>query len=86
MIKFILILILVSLAVNSYALETYEIEHNIDDEVFVINDEKFEAKTYCFNMNEGDEVIFIEGNPNGTCVSAEIYDVTSGKKCEVWCE
>ena len=32
----------------------YEIEVSHDDELFIINGEKYEAKTYCFNMEEGD--------------------------------
>lgn len=40
---------------------SYEIEVSHNDELFIINGEKFEAKTYCFNMEEGDRVIFLDG-------------------------
>ena len=41
---------------TAYALDTYEIEVSHNDEFFIINGEKFEAKTYCFDMEEGDAV------------------------------
>src|SRR5439155_19965277 len=40
--------------------DSYEIEVTHNDELFIINGEKFEAQTYCFNMEEGDRVIFLE--------------------------
>ena len=71
---------------SSFAATTYEIEVSHNDEFFIINGEKFEARTYCFNMEEGDRVIFIDGSPNGVCVSAEFYNLDKEEKCEVWCE
>lgn len=65
---------------------TYEIEKSIDDEIFIINGEVFKAKTYCFGMDEGDDVIFIKGSAFGACASATIYNTSSEKTCEVWCE
>ena len=66
---------------NNYFIET---SHN--DELFIINGEKFEAKTYCFGMEEGDPIKFLEGCALGVCVSAEILNLRSGNKCRVWCE
>src|SRR5688572_4723850 len=40
---------------------SYPIEVSHNDEFFIINGEKFEAKTYCFDMEVGDPVIFIDG-------------------------
>ncbi|AMK77580.1 hypothetical protein A1342_12160 [Methylomonas methanica] len=60
-----------------------DVAHN--DELFIINGEKFEAKTYCFNMNEGDTVIFIEGSALGACASATLINLNTNSKCEVWC-
>lgn len=65
---------------------SYEIEVSHNDELFVINGEKFEAKTYCFNMEEGDRVIFIEGSALGACASATLINLRTKQKCEVWCE
>jgi hypothetical protein len=66
--------------------DVYPIEASHNDEIFVINGEKFEAKTYCFNMEEDDEVMFLEGSPFGTCVSATLLNLRTRQKCEVWCE
>ena len=66
--------------------DAYEIEVSYNDELFIINGEKFEAKTYCFNMEEGDEVIFIEGSPLGACATATVINLRTKDKCELWCE
>ncbi len=71
---------------NSIGAEKYIIQVAHNDEFFLINDEKFSAKTYCFNVNAGDKVIFVEGEPNGICTNATFYDVNTKKTCEVWCE
>jgi len=73
-------------AFSAFAATEYEIEVSHNDELFIINDEKFEAKTYCFDMEEGDRVIFLEGSPNGVCVAAKILNLRTKKVCEVWCE
>lgn len=65
---------------------SYPIEYSFNDELFIINGEKFRAQTYCFGMYEGDEVIFIEGSELGHCVSAELLNISSGDECSVWCE
>jgi hypothetical protein len=65
---------------------SYEIEVSHNDELFVINGEKFEAKTYCFDMDEGDSVIFIDGSSLGACASATLINLRTKQKCEVWCE
>lgn len=66
--------------------DTYEIEVSHNDELFVINGEKYEAQTYCFNMEEGDPVMFLEGNAFGACASAVILNLRTREKCSVWCE
>jgi hypothetical protein len=80
------LLFLLSLHSSAHATNTYEIQATGNDEFFIINGEKFRAKTYCFGWDEGDKVIFIEGNPNGTCVSAKLYNVNNEKTCKVYCE
>lgn len=69
---------------QSYRWE-YEIETSHNDELFIINGEKYEAKTYCFDMEEGDRVIFLDGSPYGVCVSATLLNLRTRNKCEVWC-
>jgi len=66
--------------------DSYEIEVSHNDELFIINGEKFEAQTYCFNMEEGDPVIFLEGSPFGACANAVILNLRTREKCDVWCE
>ncbi len=69
-----------------FAATTYEIEAASDDENFIINGELFKARTWCLGWDEGDEVIFVDGSPDGVCVSAELFNMTRSEKCEVWCE
>lgn len=64
----------------------YEIEVAHNAELFIINGEKFEAKTYCLGWEEGDEVLFLEGSALGVCVSAELLNLRTNEKCDVWCE
>lgn len=64
----------------------YEIEISHNDELFIINGETFEAKTYCFGFEQGDRVIFVEGSPFGACASAKLLNTRNSKVCEVWCE
>ena len=69
-----------------HAKTEYEIEVSHEDELFVINGEKFEAQTYCFDMDEGDMVVFLDGSPYGACASAKILNLRTKEVCEVWCE
>lgn len=69
-----------------YAASTYELEASVNDETFIINGEKFKAKTYCFNMWKGDRVMFVEGSPYGACSSAMLLNMRTKNTCEVWCE
>ena len=64
----------------------YEIEYSHNDEIFIINGEVYESKTYCFNMNQGDKVIFLEGSAFGACVSAKLLNLRTKQTCGVWCE
>ncbi len=68
------------------ASQEYEIEVSHNDELFIINGERFEAQTYCFDMEEGDRVIFLEGSAWGACASAELLNLRTNERCEVWCE
>jgi len=61
-----------------------EVAHN--DELFIINGEKYEAQTYCLGWEEGEEVLFIEGSPYGACASAKLYNLNRRESCDVWCE
>ena len=65
---------------------SYVIEFAHNDELFIINGEKYEAKTYCLGWDEGDKVIFLEGSAFGVCVSAKLYNLNRSDECRVWCE
>ncbi len=64
----------------------YLLEVSANDDVFVINGERFQAQTYCFDMREGDPIVFLKGSPLGACASAELLNTRNGRSCKVWCE
>ena len=64
----------------------YPIDAAVDDEIFIINGEKFEAQTYCLGWSEGESVIFLDGSEYGACASASIFNVERAESCDVWCE
>ncbi len=66
--------------------DSYEIEVAHNDELFIINGEKFKAQTYCLGWGEGDQVLFLEGSPYGACASATLLNLRTREKCDVWCE
>ncbi len=71
---------------DTQSLRGYLVEAAVNDETFVINGQTFKAKTYCFGLNKGDKVSFLEGSPSGVCVSAKLHNLRNDKICEVWCE
>jgi hypothetical protein len=68
------------------AANSHETEASDNDERFIINHDKYDAKTNCFNMEEGDPLIYVEGSAFGACLSAVIVNQHTDQKCEVWCE
>jgi hypothetical protein len=58
-----------------------------NDETFVIETTSgravFKARTYCFGINDGDEVVFAKSP--GVCTS-NTFVTKRGKSCDVWCE
>ncbi len=79
-------IIIVLTSFSSNASTSYPIEKVIeDDEVFIINGEKYSAQTDCFNWEEDDDIIFIEGS-EGACSSAKLYNKNKNSVCNVWCE
>jgi hypothetical protein len=65
---------------------TYPIEAAANDEVFIINGEKYEAQTYCLGWEEGESVVFLDGSAYGACASASLFNVDQMETCDVWCE
>ncbi len=70
----------------SKAITTYTIERTTNDEKFVVNGEQYEAKVYCMNWDEGQQVLFLEGSAFGVCVSAMMFNLDRSETCDVWCE
>lgn len=66
--------------------QVFEIQASHNDEIFVINNAKFEAQSYCFNMEIGDKVIFVEGDASGACATAAIFNLRTNESCQVFCE
>ena len=64
----------------------YPIEAVANDEIFVINGEKFEAQTYCLGWTENESVIFLDGSEYGACASASIFNISRAESCDVWCD
>lgn len=84
--KLIALVIAAAMSTSAIAASTYEIEaiNNMEDKL-VINSEVFEAQTYCYGFDEGDNVIFIEGNADAVCASAEIFNTKNKNTCRLWC-
>jgi hypothetical protein len=66
--------------------DVHETEGSHNDATFIIKREKYESKNNCFNMEEGDALIYVEGSAFGACLSAVIVNQHTDQKCEVWCE
>jgi hypothetical protein len=85
--KILFVFIFTFLITNIFAktIEVYEVEFSHNNELFIIDDEKFEEKRYC-DVEAEDEVIFIEGGPDEACVSAIFINLRTKEECEVWCD
>lgn len=68
------------------SVSTYRIEKETNNEIFLINGEKFKAKTYCLGWYEGDEIAFLDGSPYGACASASLLNFNREDVRDVWCE
>ena len=84
--KLVALLLAAAISTSAIAANTYEIEaiNNMEDKL-VINSEVFEAQTYCYGFEEGDKVIFIEGDANAVCTSAKIFNTRNENTCSLWC-
>ena len=66
--------------------QEYEIEASLNDNLFIVSKNVFEAKTYCFNVLKGDKVVFIEGKINSFCSQAKFLNLRTKSLCDVWCK
>ncbi|MDR3476852.1 MAG: hypothetical protein P4M14_02325 [Gammaproteobacteria bacterium] len=78
------LLVLFSLASLAFAEESLTIESSVDNRNFLINGIQFAAKTMCPNFEIGDEIVFVDGNPDGSSADATIVDMRSNEACAVW--
>jgi hypothetical protein len=65
--------------------EATMIETVEDIQYFVIDGQKFTAKTFCYEYYDGTYVTFSTGSSDGNCMEAKFSD-GSALPCEVWCE
>ena len=63
----------------------YPIEMDYNDELFIINGEKYEAKTYCFGWKKG-KCNISRGSAIGACATAKLLNLNRNEVCEFWCE
>lgn len=82
-IKTLAIMLLSSVAI---AADEHEIEAASNDEKFIINDEVYEAQTYCLGWEAGNMVIFLDGSAYGACATAKLFNTRTRETCDVWCE
>ena len=67
-------------------MNAFEIDVAYNDELFIINGEKYTAQTFCLGWEKGEHVVFVQGSPYGACASAKLLNVERREVCEVWCE
>jgi len=81
-----IILLFILFATNTlHAEEHYFVESSYDSGTLQINGMQFAARSYCNGITIGDEVVFLDGNPDGTCSNATIIDLRTSTTCEVLC-
>ncbi|MDR3490958.1 MAG: hypothetical protein P4M12_02805 [Gammaproteobacteria bacterium] len=85
--KIFLILILLMIQTTAHANdEVYHIESASCAETLLINGIEFLAKSYCDDFQFGDEVVFLDGNPDGNCSEANILNLRNNQVCSTWCQ
>ncbi len=77
------ILLLISTIVH--AEDTYKVESSANDEFLIINGVNFAAKSFCHDFQLGDEVVFMSGDPDGSCTEALIVNLRTNQTCNTWC-
>lgn len=88
MVKFLqvcFVIILTSIDGLSLAAGIYTIQARMAHNLFVINNQFFEAKSACAEFEKSDPIMFIDGDPYGDCDTAIILNLINKKRCEVTC-
>lgn len=78
--------LLLSLPGQGALAQSYRVDQARDGKFFIINGVGFEARQICRLVKTGDEVTFLTGSADGRCLFATFLDLSSGTKCEVWCQ
>jgi hypothetical protein len=89
--KLFVLLVLLSLSGAAFASHTDEDEPTIVEGAaygvnFLINGVEFAAKTYCPDLQVGDKVVFLEGDPNGNCTEAMVVSERTSEACKMLCQ
>ena len=71
---------------NRLSYDSHEIEVAHKDKIFIINGDKYQARTSCFDFEKGDKIIFLEGSPLGICVTTEMLNLRNDRVCRIWCQ
>jgi hypothetical protein len=66
--------------------DVYAIESASDGINLLVNGIEFAAKGTCHDYQFGDGVIFLSGDPNGTCSEAVLLNMRNNISCDVWCQ
>jgi peroxiredoxin len=82
---FIITLLLLPFTLHA-ADEFYFIDSVVDSINLVINGNQFAAKGFCHDFQFGDQVIFLSGDPDGTCTEALLMNQRTNETCNVWCQ
>jgi hypothetical protein len=81
------LVIALSLMSNAYAdNEVYAVESATDGINMIVNGIEFAAKGSCQDYQFGDGVIFLSGDPNGSCTEASLLNMRNNQSCDVWCQ
>ena len=70
----------------AHAEEIYQVESASNNEYIMINGMSFAAKSDCHEYTFGDQVVFLDGNPDGSCTEATILNLRTNQACSVWCQ
>lgn len=66
--------------------DMYFVEDSVNNENFIINGIQFAAKSICPGFEVGDQVFFLDGQPDGSSTEALIVDQRTNVACDVWCQ
>lgn len=78
-------LVLLLYSTSAHAAGIYTIQGRIADDQLQINGVVFRTISDCPGLEEDDAVMFLEGDPYGNCVSADILILKTKQRCRLRC-